>query len=254
MNAPISVEAILEHHGIKGQKWGVRKQHNTVASPHSSSGVKGLEHYPKAQAASMTTVTKKMEKHYGFKIGEFVPLTEAENRKYIAYVKPNNKGANVVHMTNHPLLKKALDLMQDQGWFVPAGGKVVEANLTHEAAHGLFHARNLEGKGFIARVKAPMPIDPMRKSAWAKAEAQAKKDGDITTGFLKPHAQYQIAGKLSKYADSSMFSEEHEAEIFSAYHWSPNPPKFVDAFMNDIHSNMGKKVQPFSGRKVTHAS
>jgi hypothetical protein len=254
------VDDILTHHGVKGMHWGVRKQYGTVAPTSSNTGVQGLEHFPKAQATSMNNVAKKMDKAYGFKINEYVPLTEAENHRYLAYVMPRNKGTNSIHVTDHPEYKNVLVDLQNKGWFVPSSEKhSVEANITHEAAHGLFHAANVEGKGFVGSLRTPMPIAHIRDSAWKKAEAQGLKDGDIVraTGLKRlvgTSAQYQMAGKLSKYAKSSMFVEEHEAELFSAYHWSPNPPKFVDAFMVEVHTSMGKQVQPFSGRKVAHAA
>jgi hypothetical protein len=254
-------DVIIEHHGVKGMRWGHRKQYETTTNTRirKTKSVPGSEKFKKADAASMNDVAKKMQNAYGHKIDEFVPIDHNKEKHIFAYVTLNNKGTDVVHVTDSPRFRSDLAKCQKEGWFVhTAPNHRIEANITHESAHSLLHSRNVEGKGFVARVKAPEPIEPMRKSAWAKAEEQARKDGDVVPlkGIKRitgDRPEFQMAKKISKYAHSSLFIEEPEAEIFTAYHWSPNPPKFVDAFMNDLHSNMGVKVQPFSGRKVSHA-
>jgi hypothetical protein len=262
MEIPAEIVAdILEHHGVKGMHWGVRKQFNTsVATPSSSSKVKGSEHFSKEQAASMNNIAKKMNKAYGFKVDEFVPLTAREEGQYLGYVKGKGSGSNDIHVSTNPGLKDVLVECQKAGWFAQANhDKVIEACLTHEASHGMFHQVNPGDAGIIGTLRTQAPIEPMRKSAWDAAKAQGVKDGDIApnTGFRRITGlplDRQISKKTSRYAGSSLFIEESEAEMFTAYHWSDNPPKFVDAFMTDIHTSMGKSVQPFSGRKVSNAS
>lgn len=259
------VEDILAHYGTQGMKWGVRNTKNTSTSTATksstisgkSSGVKGLEHYPKRQTAAMADVAKKMEKGYGLKINEYIPLTDRENKKgYIAYVEAKGKtGSTVLHLTNDPKLVSGLNKLEKDGWFVPSSKKSLESMLTHESAHSMLHQVNVQKTGFMKSKTTPAAIDSMRNSAWDKAKTQATKDGDYVPGkgirrLITPTVEGQLAKKTSKYAESSLFTEEIEAEMFAAYHWSPNPPKFVDAFMSGVHENMNKKVKPFSGRKV----
>jgi hypothetical protein len=236
--------AELVHHGVKGMKWGVRKERS------SSSRVKGSEHFHRDQAKAVNTVSDHMKRAYGHPFDEVVPI-KGKNSKYIAYVERRSKdGRKIVHVNNNPNIKADLQGTIDRGWFVPAGNHPVESNFTHEAAHSYFHQRSKGGKALM---------DDMRKSAWDAAQKQAIKDKVYTpkTGIKKifgVQPEREMAAKLSKYAEKSIFIEETEAEIFSAYHWSPNPPKFVDAFMNDIHTQLGNDVQPFSGRKVSRAA
>jgi hypothetical protein len=264
------VDHILEHHGVKGQKWGVRKDNATTGSGTNSTTTKatatrsntvtGSNLFPKEQSASMNTIAKKMNQAYGFKVDEFVPLTARENKQgYLAYVQGRSKGGNVIHVTDNPKLKADLIDLQNQGWFVKSNPKnAIEANLTHEACHGMFHRVDTTDKGLIGGLTAKQPIAHMRDSAWSKARETGIATGEIKTGkglrkLTTPSPDFQMSKQLSKYAHSSLFLEENEAELFTSYHWNPNPPKFVDAYMNDIHRQMGKEVQPFSGRKA-HAT
>lgn len=247
------VDNILLHYGKKGMKWGVRKGSDTSTSTSSGTSVKGIEHYSKAQAASMSDVATKVKKAYGLKIDEFIPLTDRQNKRGIAYVDARSKGSTVVHMSTKSDLKKTLTSLEKKGWFVPSGGRPIESILTHESAHALFHQTDIQGKAFRKTTVAPA-MDTMRNSAWTKAKAQAEKDGHVVPGkglrkLITDSPQTQMGKKLSTYAHATLWIEETEAEIFTAYHWSPNPPKFVDAFMNDVHKSMGKKVKPFSGRE-----
>jgi len=263
---------VIKHHGVKGMRWGHRKEYltsttsssrgsSTVSTQRrsgggSSSTVLGSEHFSKSNSTSMNDVAQKINKSYGHKIDEYIPIdhTKRSNKRLFAFVDMRNKkGHTIVHVTDNPKFREELLKCQKRGWFVPTDSKhAISANITHESAHSMFHQINTEGKSFKEARKVKEPIAHMRDSAWKKAEEQARKDGDVVSKRFRPDgAQYQMAEKLSKYAHGSLFIEEHEAELFTAYHWSKNPPKFVDAFMNDLHKNMGVEVKPFSGRKVS---
>ena len=237
----------LVHFGVKGMRWGVRKEREAS----DSSATKGLEHFSKSQAKAMGDVAKMTEKAYGFKIHEFIPQTEAEDHQHLSIVHPKRKGEieNRISVTAHPRFKEVLLDSQNQGYLVHTDPKrAIEGNLTHESAHGLFHANDSSGKGVKYAKNARMTS--LRDSAWKSAETQAIKDGHILPDKNHGDPHFQMIDKISKYASSSPYLEEYEAEMFTAYHWSPNPPKFVDAFMNDIHRQMGITVKPFSGRKA----
>lgn len=251
------IDDILAHHGVKGQKWGVRK---TSSSAKISSGhtVEGSNLFHSSTSTAVNNVSKKMDKAYGFKIDKLVMLEGRDAKKYIAYVEHRHKGSNVIHMQNDPNLKANLAKWEAKGWFVPTGGHNIEANITHESAHAMFHVSKAQDSSRKEKRMPSTSMGKMRQSAWEKAAIQARADGDIKTHrglgkVFSPDPLYEMGGKLSGYAKSSLWVEEQEAELFTAYHWSPHPPKYVDAFMNDIHKSMGKKVQPFSGRKVSHA-
>jgi hypothetical protein len=251
------VDDILEHYGMKGMRWGIRKEYVPVSSGNrKSTQISGSNNFSKTQAVSMNNIAQKMNKAYGLKIDEFKPLESRLEKKAFAYVESTNNGKNVVHVTTRSDVVKKLQECEKDGWLIPSiEGREIESLLTHETAHTLFHSVNVEGMGAKERWKARESMNSMRKSAWQKAEEQARKDGDVKSKRFRPDfPMEQLNKKISKYASSSLFIEEAEAEMFSAYHWSPKPPKFIDTFYSDIHSQMGINVQPFSGRKVSHVS
>jgi 2'-5' RNA ligase len=242
------VEEILEHHGVKGMKWGVRNTTSTTLGRTTAHKVEGLEHYTPEVGQAIKTVSQKMGRGYNLRIDEVVPLSEKEDQKFLGYVRIKNKGANAIHLSTDPKLKKTLAGFEKEGWFTASNGNNVESLLTHESAHALLHVRNGSGK----------PIgEQIRKDAWQKVADQALADGTIKkrTGFsrLTGDMYRDVAGNVSDYAKSSFFIEEIEAEMFTSYHWAKNPPKFVDTYMKEVNTAMGKPVQPFSGRKVSHA-
>ena len=242
-------ELVLKHHGVLGQKWGIRKETTTsssTSSRKSSYKLKGLEHFPDETAAGLKLISSNMKKAYGFEIDEIIPLSKRQDRKYIAFVQARGK-TNSIHMTSDPKVKSLLLKKEKEGWFVNSNGHPIESIITHESAHAMFHT-----------VNTSKTIDKTRKIAWDKAKEQALKDGDIVRStklkrLLGNTLDAQLTQKVSKYSESSLFFEETEAEMFSSYHWSKNPPKFIDTFVTEMHKGMGKRVQPFSGRKVSHA-
>jgi hypothetical protein len=244
-----TVEDFLAHYGVQGMRWGVRK-----ARPESGPPIKGLEKFPGDTAAAVTSVSDKMSKAYGFRVSEVIPIEGSKQHKYFAWVDAHSGGLNTIHLNPTPNYKKELEDRIKSGWFPPAGGHPIEANLTHEAAHSMLHTTDIRGKSFVGRLKVNQPIEDVRKRAWRKATDQAAADGLIRQpkSFLGPlsHPEVRIPKLVSRYANSSLMLEETEAEMFSSYHWNPNPPKFVDAFVSEVHKSMGVDVQPFSGRRV----
>lgn len=251
----------LVHFGVKGMRWGIRKE-DLVTSSRSSKkmNVAGSEKFSKENAVSMNNFATKLAKSYGYKVDEFVPLSKKEEKKgYLAYVDVSRKdNKHVIHVSNDPKFKETLLDLQKKGWLVPTTpSKAIEANLTHEASHAIFHTSEVSGRVF--KKYTPELMESSRENAWTKAKAQALKDGDIKPRTLAQKLtlrnipETEMAKKLSQYAEKSLFLEETEAEMFAAYHWSPNPPKFVDTFVTSVHKDIGKDIAPFSGRKVSHA-
>lgn len=250
-----SIEEVLAHHGVKGMRWGFRKDKSPTVFDHTvQSHVDGLQHFPTDTANAVASIADNMSNAYGFKITRVEPI-EKKSRMF-AYVESANKGENVIHIQNSTALKADLDKCVKDGWFVQSGSHSMESLMTHEAAHSIFHSANLEGKSRKEIRNAEQPIASARDQAWKKAVDQGVKDGDAQRlkgfkGLIKEHPQYQLQRKLSGYAYNSLFLEEAEAEMFASYHWSPNPPRFVDAYVQSIHHDLGYgDIQPFSGRKA----
>jgi hypothetical protein len=132
----------------------------------------------------------------------------------------------------------------------------MEALITHESAHAMFHTLGKGSDSWKGFNNQKQPTGKILKEAWKKAAAQAVADGIIKpqkTGFsriLDSSPEFKLAKFISRYADTSVFREESEAEIFRAYHWSSNPSKFIDAFMKELNDGLGVDAPPFSGRKI----
>lgn len=227
--------------------WGIQKEEVSTSSPKKKGGVKGSELFPKDVEVALDSVTSKLKKSYGFKVDEIKPIGKNPlYRKYFAYVELGTK-TNTIHLRNDSKLTKKLLKNEKNGWLVDSQHHVLEGLVTHEAAHSMFHTD-----------KAQKQFGKVREKALTSAINQAIKDGTIKDANTFPkkiiygNNKYQLSKKISKYAENSLFDEEPEAEMFSAYHWSKNPPKFIDAYAKELHVGVGKQVQPFSGRKVSH--
>ncbi|WPJ30705.1 hypothetical protein [Streptomyces phage Psst2] len=228
----------LAHYGVKGMKWGVRKDDVSGRFQPASSGPKmdPLVH-PSSQEAARE-VSKLIQDRYGYTVREvksFGPGDPEYARGTLGYVLNNGKSKpeGEIHVSiDDP--RRAMKASEKVGWVAKGCGNPT-AFLTHESAHAIFHSRekydrkgNIVGGNREARIKA--------------AEAMIE---EATRSGIKEH---QLIGKISGYAAQSGSREEIEAELFSQYHWSTNPPSFVKVWGETLHKEMGIDGTPFKER------
>lgn len=230
----------LTHYGVKGMKWGVRNDDrpagvNRFRAPPTSGGPKmDPKVHPDSQAAARK-VAALMKDRYGFNITEvrsFGPGHPEYENGTLAYVSNTgrSKPEGVVEVTVNDI-GPALKASEKAGWLAKGMGTHVGV-LTHEAGHAVFHSREkydkqgqIVGGEHLARRKANEAMI-----------AEARRSG------IKDH---KLIGKISGYAATTGIREEIEAELFSQYHWSPNPPSFVKAWGETLHHEMGIDGTPF---------
>lgn len=240
-------EKFLEHFGVLGMRWGRRK-----GSDSSSKGKPTYE--PTVDPIALGSPIKNMDKtihtstqnaahevaamlksRYGYEVTSVVAIEDKRKFKnYLAYVEGNAAGGNAkskgtIHVQPrdlNPQLKKA----EDSGWF-GAGAGNVRSVMTHETAHSMFHAEEVYRRG-----KVTGGSYDARQKALEAAKKTANTDGVKTRDLAK---------NISGYARASMWVEESEAEMFSQYHWSPNPPKFIKVWGETLHKEMGIDPTPF---------
>lgn len=237
----------LEHFGVLGMRWGRRKSDDS-----SSKGKQTYE--PTVDPIALGSPIKNMDKtihtstqnaahevaamlksRYGYEVTTVSAIADKRKFKnYIAYVEAgaasgNSKSKGTIHVQPrdlNPEMKK----LEESGWFGKGAGNV-RSVMTHETAHSMFHAEEVYTRGkvtggnFEARQKA---FDAARKTA--------EDDG------IKPR---NMAKNISGYANAALWREESEAEMFSQYHWSPNPPRFIKTWGETLHREMGIDATPF---------
>jgi len=222
----------IEHHGVKGMHWGIRKDEQTVSRFSGPSIEPGLH---ESTVAAANHVSALMHDRYGFEITKVVamgPGNPEYDRGTMGFVENKGKKAEgVINITiddTRPAMKKC-----EKVKWVGKGCGTPEAFLTHETAHAMFHATSYHDKnGNIAGGN----IEARLKAGRAAFE-QAAKDGIRN--------DYQFMRKLSGYALHGNNREEVEAELFSQYHWGTNPPKFVKVWGETLHREMGIDGTPF---------
>jgi hypothetical protein len=119
----------------------------------------------------------------------------------------------------------------------PVKGKDIETLLTHESAHAIFHSQVKTVKaGMFGGYKQVGGHIEARNVALGVALREAGAMGITMQNFMP---------SISGYAGAAGIREEAEAEMFTQYHWNPNPPRFVKAWGESLHREMGLDPTPF---------
>lgn len=229
----------LVHHGVKGMHWGVRKD-DDVAGRFQPAAT-GLKMDPKVHPASQESareVSRLIQERYGYTIREVKSIGPGHPeyaRGTLGFVENNGKskpeGDIYISIDDvRPGMKRS----EKAGW-VAKGCGTPTALLTHEAGHAIFHSRekydkqgNIVGGSREARIKAG-------EAMFAEMDRLRIPD-------------HKLLRKISGYAAASGTREEIEAELFSQYHWHPNPPSFVKVWGKTLHNEMGIDGTPFRER------
>jgi hypothetical protein len=236
-------EEALAHFGVLGMHWGQRKAKEPVPTYESTVD-------PKALGSPITKMDKTIHTHtqdaayqvsgllkqrYGYEINELraIPPIRA-NKHDIAFVESDPRVAKgTIHVQQRDMEPELKDL-EKKGWFGPGTGNI-RATMTHETAHSMFHAEEVATGSFF-NPKIAGGSREARQVAMKRAEAVAKADGVKRRNFDKT---------VSGYANASIYREEREAEMFSQYHWNPNPPRHITAWGETLHKEMGLDPTPF---------
>ncbi len=268
MTTDAEIQEFLSHFGIKGQRWGIRRNLDVYTKiPAGVAGtqigllrggapvkpfsgvISGLDKFPVNTGMGITSTASALSKAYGFNITRVVPITSPRKANTFAYVSTNGD-VHTIHIQRGEHLADEVHANAKNGWLVNSGNHPIEAMLTHEAYHSMFQLSS--GKHFFGRIKEVQNLKKKRAPAWDAALKQARADGLILPKRWDDRSpDEQLRARISKYAESSVFSEDAEAEMFAAYHWSPDPPAFVDTWMRQLERDFDQPhVEPFSGRRA----
>lgn len=230
----------LVHHGVKGMRWGVRNNHEAGSYRLQTASPLIDPTLPKSMKTAGKDVSLLIGKRYNFPISEIKTIKPGHpewDPETIGFVErtPGKRGG-VINVLDHGSadVGKYLKHSEKLGWFGEGCGNE-RGFLTHESAHAIFHAEQQVRPGLL-RPKVTGGNIKARNKALAASVKQAKRDGIPTRLF---------ESKVSGYAKSSGMREELEAELFSQYHWSPNPPKFVKVWGETLHQELGIDGTPF---------
>ena len=226
------MDEFILHYGVKGMRWGVRKEEETGGSD-SGPQMDPLVH-PASQAAARE-VSRLVQERYGFTVKavkSFGPGHPEYENGTLGYVLNNgsSKAEGEIHVSTDDSRGK-MKASEKAGWVAEGCGNPT-AFLTHEAGHAIFHSRErYDRKGNI--------VGGNREARMKAGEAMIKQS--IKSGI----PEHKLMDSISGYAAASGNREELEAELFSQYHWSPNPPPFVRVWGETLHKEMGIDGTPF---------
>lgn len=227
----------LKHYGVKGMKWGIRNDRETSGYRLQAAGPKIDSNLHQSTQTAGKNVASLMGERYGFHISALKTLGPGHPEYELGTVgfvesTPGKRGGDIYVRKND--FRKDLKDAEKIGWFANGCGNT-HAFLTHESAHALFHAEQEVRPGFLAPKIVGGNIKA-RDAALKAATREAKREGIPS---------YQFSTKVSGYSAASGMREEMEAELFSQYHWNPNPPQFVKVWGETLHQEMGINSTPF---------
>jgi hypothetical protein len=224
----------LAHFGVKGMHWGVRKDdHSGYRAQTSAVTIDPSIHATTKKAVA--EVSGLINDRYGYNI-RTVKVLGPGHPEYpgtVAFVESNanNNGRNegTVFIQARDLTKD-LKNTEKTGWMAPGTGNI-RGLLTHESSHSMFHADQQYTSGFFG---------PKVVGGNLKARDKALKVA------LKTAKQDKVSiWDTSDYAKYAGNREELEAEMFSQYHWATNPPRYVQAWGQSLHQELGVDPTPF---------
>lgn len=226
----------LVHYGVKGMHWGIRKADESSGNPHPVGSGPKID--PKVHPASQEAarqVAALIQERYGYTVKEvksFGPGHPEYEHGTLGYVQNtgNSKPEGDIYLSVDDPRRK-MKASEKVGWVAKGCGNPT-AFLTHESAHAIFHSREkYDSKGNV--------VGGNREARTKAAEAMIK---EAERSGIPEH---MLLGRISGYAATSGTREEIEAELFSQYHWSTNPPSYVKVWGETLHKEMGIDGTPF---------
>lgn len=227
----------LVHYGVKGMRWGVRKDEDSVHRLRSSeTHVENGFHQTTRDAA--VEVSNLIRSRYNYDI-KSVKVLGPKNPEYpdtLAYVvnRQDQGGVNGEVFVQAKDLTDRMSVNEKNGWLAPGTGNV-KSLLTHESFHSIFHADQKVVAGFLGPRVVGGDIKVRDKALKAAIKA-ARQDG-------------QTIWDVSGYARMAGVREELEGEMFNSYHWGTNPPRFVKVWGETLHRELGVDSTPFKDVK-----
>lgn len=232
------LDEFFAHHGVKGMRWGVRKDDpNGVHRLQASTAIIDPSLTPETRRAGVE-VSSLIKDRYKFNITAVKAMSNDDpeyQRGTIAYVRstPGTRDG-VINMSPFdlgPVLKEG----EASGWF-GAGCGDVRSLMTHESAHAIFHADQNVTQGLFGEKISSSTIKARDKAIDAALEAAGHDGVRDTSEFLR---------RISDYASTAGVREEAEAEMFAQYHWGKNPERFVKVWGETLHKELGIDGTPF---------
>lgn len=231
----------LVHYGVKGMKWGVRKDDEVADRSHFQPVQGGPKMDPKVHPESQKAareVAALIQERYGYTVREVKsigPGDEDYDSGALAYVQNtgNSKMEGDIHVSIDDPIKPMRD-SEKAGWIAKGCGNPT-AFITHEAAHAIFHSRERLVNGKVVGGEKDARMKALKVFADESARARIP--------------DHKVLKSISGYAAAMGNHEEIEAELFSQYHWSPKPSKAVRAWGETLHKELGIDPTPFRERR-----
>jgi hypothetical protein len=235
-------DEFLVHHGVKGMKWGVRNDSKTSGFSLRSGELEVDPTLHQSTKIAAKEVASMIQERYGFRVNKIIgfgpdnPEFAAGTLGYVKY-DPSLKNEGDIY-TSKLDMRKTLKGAEEIGWYGKGSGNLYGL-FTHESAHAIFHSPEKLKPGFLGPKLVGGNAEARDKALKASVKV-AKKSGI---------SLYEFSNNVSGYAGMDGMKQETEAELFSQYHWNPNPPAFVKTWGETLHREMGIDGTPFREKR-----